>query len=81
MARLYSLIHTHRCGSVVWAGFNRRLLKQESTQNIGVNLENSDKTNEWETDPRGTSSGKKHILKERRGRTEKRKMDAKGGAP
>lgn len=33
------------------------------------------------TDPRETSSGKKHILKERRGRTEKRKMVAKGRAP
>lgn len=81
MARLYSLIHTHRCGSVVWAGFNRRLLKQESTQNIRVSLENSYKMNEWETDPRETSSGKKHVLKEWRGRTEKRKMVAKGGAP
>lgn len=81
MARLSSLIHTHLCGSVVWAGFNRRLLKQESTQNLRVSLENSYRANGWERDPRGTSSVKKHILKERRGRAEERKMVAKARAP
>lgn len=76
MARLSSLSHTHLCGSVVWAGFNRRLLKQESTQNLRVSLENRFKMNKWEM-----SSGKKHILKEWRGRREERKMVAKARAP